>query len=60
MFRILIVFVADWVAVAMDLLHFAGKTLEVGANAVTDNPLVIVEEGALFLVGIFTLGQLPR
>jgi histidine ammonia-lyase len=27
---------------AMDLLHFAGRTLEVEANAVTDNPLVLV------------------
>ena len=28
---------------AMDLLHFAGRTLETEANAVTDNPLVLVE-----------------
>ena len=27
---------------AMDLLHFAGRTLETEANAVTDNPLVLV------------------
>ena len=26
---------------AMDLLHFAGRTLEIEANAVTDNPLVL-------------------
>jgi histidine ammonia-lyase len=28
---------------AMDLLRFAGRTLEVEANAVTDNPLVLVD-----------------
>ena len=38
---------------AMDLLHFAGKTLEIEANAVTDNPLVIVEEGRIVSGGNF-------
>jgi len=28
---------------AMDLLHFAARTLEIEANAVTDNPLVLVD-----------------
>ena len=32
------------VGAAMDLLHFAGRTLATEANAVTDNPLVLVEE----------------
>ncbi len=35
---------------AMDLLHFAGRTLEIEANAVTDNPLVLVE-GDLIVSG---------
>ncbi len=38
---------------AMDLLHFAGKTLEIEANAVTDNPLVLVEEGRIVSGGNF-------
>lgn len=38
---------------AMDLLHFAGRTLEVEANAVTDNPLVLVEEGLIVSGGNF-------
>jgi histidine ammonia-lyase len=37
----------------MDLLHFAGKTLEIEANAVTDNPLVLVEEGRIVSGGNF-------
>jgi histidine ammonia-lyase len=38
---------------AMDLLHFAGRTLEVEANAVTDNPLVLVDEGLIVSGGNF-------
>ena len=38
---------------AMDLLHFAGRTLEVEANAVTDNPLVLVNEGLIVSGGNF-------
>jgi histidine ammonia-lyase len=38
---------------AMDLLHFAGHTLEVEANAVTDNPLVLVDEGLIVSGGNF-------
>ncbi|WP_281982829.1 histidine ammonia-lyase [Thalassorhabdomicrobium marinisediminis] len=38
---------------AMDLLHFAARTLEVEANAVTDNPLVLVEEGLIVSGGNF-------
>lgn len=38
---------------AMDLLHFAGRTLEVEANAVTDNPLVLVDEGVIVSGGNF-------
>jgi histidine ammonia-lyase len=38
---------------AMDLLHFAGQTLEIEANAVTDNPLVLVEEGRIVSGGNF-------
>ena len=38
---------------AMDLLHFAGRTLEVEANAVTDNPLVLVEDGLIVSGGNF-------
>jgi histidine ammonia-lyase len=38
---------------AMDLLHFAGRTLVVEANAVTDNPLVLVEEGRIVSGGNF-------
>jgi histidine ammonia-lyase len=38
---------------AMDLLHFAGRTLEVEANAVTDNPLVLTEQGLIVSGGNF-------
>jgi len=38
---------------AMDLLHFAGRTLEVEANAVTDNPLVLVDQGRIVSGGNF-------
>lgn len=38
---------------AMDLLHFAGSTLEVEANAVTDNPLVLVDEERIVSGGNF-------
>lgn len=38
---------------AMDLLHFAGRTLEVEANAVTDNPLVLAENGRIVSGGNF-------
>ncbi|MEM9551330.1 MAG: histidine ammonia-lyase [Pseudomonadota bacterium] len=38
---------------AMDLLRHAGHTLETEANAVTDNPLVIVETGEILSGGNF-------
>ncbi len=38
---------------AMDLLHFAARTLEVEANAVTDNPLVLVEDELIVSGGNF-------
>ena len=38
---------------AIDLLHFAGRTLQVEANAVTDNPLVLVDEGRIVSGGNF-------
>ena len=38
---------------AMDLLQFAGRTLEIESNAVTDNPLVLVEEGRIVSGGNF-------
>ena len=38
---------------ALDLLRFAGSTLEVEANAVSDNPLVLVEEGQIVSGGNF-------
>lgn len=38
---------------AMDLLHSAGRTLEVEANAVTDNPLVLVEDDLIVSGGNF-------
>jgi len=38
---------------AMDLLHYAGKTLEIEANAVTDNPLVLVDDGLIVSGGNF-------
>ena len=38
---------------AVDLLRFAARTLEREANAVTDNPLVLVEEGRIVSGGNF-------
>ena len=38
---------------ALDLLHFAGQTLEIEANAVTDNPLVLVKEERIVSGGNF-------
>ena len=38
---------------AMDLLHFAGRTLTIEANAVTDNPLVLVDERRIVSGGNF-------
>ena len=38
---------------AIDLLRFAGRTLETEANAVTDNPLVIAETGDILSGGNF-------
>jgi histidine ammonia-lyase len=38
---------------AIDLLRFAARTLEVEANAVTDNPLVIVATGEILSGGNF-------
>lgn len=38
---------------AIDLLRFAGHTLEIEANAVTDNPLVIAETGEILSGGNF-------
>ena len=38
---------------AIDLLHFAGRTLETEANAVTDNPLVLVDAGRIVSGGNF-------
>ena len=38
---------------AMDVLHFAARTLEVEANAVTDNPLVLVEDDLIVSGGNF-------
>jgi len=38
---------------AMDLLHFAARTLVVEANAVTDNPLVLVEQELIVSGGNF-------
>jgi histidine ammonia-lyase len=38
---------------AMDLLHFAGRTLGIEANAVTDNPLVLAEAGRIVSGGNF-------
>ena len=38
---------------AMDLLRFAARTLEIEANAVTDNPLVLVDEGRIVSGGNF-------
>ncbi len=38
---------------AMELLHVAARSLEIEANAVTDNPLVLIEEGAIVSGGNF-------
>ncbi len=38
---------------AIDLLRFAGRTLEIEGNAVTDNPLVLVDEGIIVSGGNF-------
>ncbi len=38
---------------AIDMLGFAGKTLRIEANAVTDNPLVLKEEGRIVSGGNF-------
>jgi histidine ammonia-lyase len=38
---------------ALDLLRFAGRTLEIEANAVTDNPLVLVGTGEIVSGGNF-------
>ena len=38
---------------AIDLLHSAGKTLQIEANAVTDNPLVLVATGEIVSGGNF-------
>lgn len=38
---------------AIDLLCFAGQTLEIEANAVTDNPLVLVDSGEIVSGGNF-------
>lgn len=38
---------------AIDQLCFAGRTLEIEANAVTDNPLVLVESGEIVSGGNF-------
>lgn len=41
------------VGAALDVLRMAAATLEVEANAVTDNPLVLVEEGRIVSGGNF-------
>lgn len=38
---------------AIDLLCFAGRTLEIESNAVTDNPLVLVDSGEIVSGGNF-------
>ena len=38
---------------AIDLLRFAARTLEVEANAVTDNPIVVTDGGAILSGGNF-------
>lgn len=38
---------------AMDVLHFAALTLEIEANAVTDNPLVLVDDDMIVSGGNF-------
>ena len=43
-----------WVpGAAIDQLCFAGRTLEIEANAVTDNPLVLVDSGEIVSGGNF-------
>ena len=37
----------------MDMLRMAGRTLEIEANAVTDNPLVLLDEGRIVSGGNF-------
>lgn len=37
----------------LDMLRFAGRTLEIEANAVTDNPLVLVDSGQIVSGGNF-------
>jgi histidine ammonia-lyase len=37
----------------LDLLHQVGRTLEIEANAVTDNPLVLVSDGSIISGGNF-------
>jgi len=41
------------VGAALDVLRMAGQTLEIEANAVTDNPLVLVDEGLIVSGGNF-------
>ncbi|MBE1285419.1 MAG: histidine ammonia-lyase [Rhodobacteraceae bacterium] len=41
------------VGAALDVLRMAAKTLEIEANAVTDNPLVLVSEGRIVSGGNF-------
>lgn len=41
------------VGAALDVLRMAGHTLEIEANAVTDNPLVLVSEGRIVSGGNF-------
>ncbi len=41
------------VGAAVDLLRFAGRTLEIEANAATDNPLVLMEAGRIVSGGNF-------
>jgi histidine ammonia-lyase len=41
------------VGAALDVLRMAGQTLEIEANAVTDNPLVLVGEGRIVSGGNF-------
>ncbi|MBO6603066.1 MAG: histidine ammonia-lyase [Roseicyclus sp.] len=38
---------------ALDLLWFAGRTLEIEANAVTDNPLILLDQGRIVSGGNF-------
>jgi histidine ammonia-lyase len=38
---------------SLDILRFAGRTLEIEANAVSDNPLVLVEDGRIVSGGNF-------